>query len=69
VTRPFFAGTAREHLPDELAVREMRRGASNSLNPGFDTYKLQVNHVCTIISLLSGGVCGSLTVLARMNVR
>ena len=47
VTRPILAGTAREHLPDELAVREMRRGASNSLNPGFDTYKLQVYYTIT----------------------
>eukprot|EP01046_Picozoa_sp_COSAG06_P006209 COSAG06_NODE_289_length_18231_cov_20.202515_13_plen_350_part_00 len=36
------ACTARKGLPDELAVREMGRAASNSLNPGFDTYKLQV---------------------------
>ena len=59
MTRPFFAGTAREHLPDELAVREMRRGASNSLNPGFDTYKLQVYHVSpSLLYYLEGYVAG-----------
>ena len=36
------ACTARKNLPDALAVREMRRAASNSLNHGFDTHKLQV---------------------------
>ena len=36
------ACTARKDLPDSLAVREMARAASNALNPGFDTYRLQV---------------------------
>jgi pimeloyl-ACP methyl ester carboxylesterase len=34
--------TARKDLPNSLALREMTRGASNSLNPGFATYLLQV---------------------------